>query len=419
MTPAEIIRKRNADANPSENPDDKPVELLISSFATMSAEPVRWLVPERIPLGKLTLVAGRGGDGKSTAMRHLASRVSRGRPAFGLTYEPPKPARVLIIAAEDDPSDTILPHLLTEDADVSRIDILEGAKIGDKRKSFCLGSGYIDALEKKLLDDPTIRLIVVDPIASYIGRTKVDDHRSTELRTILDPLSAMAKCANAAVVIIAHLNKGNGAAVDRVAGSAAYRDAVRCAYLVCPDPDDDGRRFLMPIKENLPGFDRTAIPFSLEALTPIAADMVMDAPQFEQLDNEARSLMASQLRRVRFEAAQAVNPDEVMAPKKEDKNKVERCAEWLRELLKDLAYPSDEIVQKAKERQFTFDNVKRAKTKLAASGLRNSNRGRFRGEWWSGFGEPENWTLRPDPTIPGIPTLPSLPTLGKHEEIPM
>lgn len=404
--------KHEAPKSPKQrSADDASVELLIESFATMKARPVRWLVPERIPLGKVTLIGGRGGDGKSTAMRHLAARIVTDRPAFGLVYDPPVSGRVLIIAAEDDPADTILPHLLAEDADVSKIDILKGVKIGDSETGFCLGIGHVEALRAKLLADPSIRLIIIDPIASYVGRTKgIDDHRASELRLILDPLNQLANDTGVAIILIAHLNKSSGAAVDRVAGSAAYRDAVRCAYLVCPDPDDDGRRFLMPIKENLPGFDRTAIPFALESLTPIQADMVMDAPQFKGLTADERELMAGQLRRVRFDAAQAVNPDEVMTPKREDKNKVQRCVDWLSNYLKDFAAPADKIEEAAAGEGFTKDNVFRAKAKLKqTANLHNSNRGRFQGKWWSGFGHPDTWKTRPDtPEIPESPDFPDI-----------
>ena len=143
-TPAEIIRDaKNRTAQPPTNgnlpfrptTDPPPPELVVLSFEGMTAKPVRWLVPHRLPAGKLVLMAGKGGDGKSTATRHLTARITTGRPAFGLTYTA-SPVNVLILSAEDGPEDTILPHLLAEGADVSRVSLLEGVRFNGKIRAF-------------------------------------------------------------------------------------------------------------------------------------------------------------------------------------------------------------------------------------------------------------------------------------------
>jgi hypothetical protein len=76
---------------------------------------------------------------------------------------------------------------------------------------------------------------------------------------------------------------------------------------------------------------------------------------------------------------------------------VAKCAEWLRRFLGDFAFPSTEILEAAKKAGFTLDNAAKAKKLLKESGLQNSNLGRLRGVWWSGFGEPKEWKLRPEP----------------------
>ena len=231
-------------------------------------------------------------------------------------------------------------------------------------------------VRERLLQSPEIKLIIIDPIASFVGRAKIDDHRATELRLVLDPLNELAESTGAAILILAHLNKSSGDAVDRIAGSAAYRDAVRAAYLVGEDPKDETRRLFVPIKENLPGFDRTSIPFRLQVLADGDASGVLQAPQFADLDDEGRSIIRHQLRRVTFDAPCTANANEMMKQKKEDKPKVQRCAEWLKIFLREFAFPSAEIVAAAKKAGFTFDNVKTAKTELKDEGLRNSNLGR-------------------------------------------
>lgn len=373
--------------------------LIITALSRLKAKPVRYLVPGRIPAGKLILAAGRGGSGKSTWSRALAADISAGRCAFGMSYHNPIRGKVLIVAAEDGPEDTILPGLLACGADVDRIEILEGVKYEGKKSDFTLLPAHVDLVKARLKQSPDTRIIIIDPIASFVGRTRVDDHRATELRLVLDPLSAMAEEYGVCVLLIAHMNKATGEAVDRIAGSAAYRDAVRAAYLATEDPGDESRRLMIPVKENLPGFDRTALPFRLEKLTDPEAMVVFLSKQFSDLETADRDIIREQMRRVVFDAPVTVDANEATKAKKDDKNKVAKCAEFLQEFLREHAYPSGEIVAAAKEMEFTFDNVSKAKKLLKdTAGLRNSNMGRLQGVWWSGFGHPNDWKLRPDPS---------------------
>ena len=379
-------------------PQHRPPELVIRCLSDLKARPVHYLVPGRIARGKVTLIAGRGGSGKSILMRNLTAAITTGTCAFGLQYEAPPPGKVLLIAAEDGVEDTVLPHLLCEGADLSRVEVLDGIKAADSTSTFTLRPAHIEMLRVRVKQAPDIKAIVIDPITSYVGRADVDDHKAAELRLVLDPLNALAEETGIAIIILAHLNKGTGEAVDRIAGSAAYRDAVRAAYLVAPDPEDDACRLLMPIKENLPGFNRSAIPFRLVELTESEVAAVMQSEQLMTLLEWERAIIREQLHRVVFDAPCASDPNHVMKPATAaDGNKVQRCAEWLRVFLKDFAYPSSEIIEAAKMKDFTVDNVKKGKTLLKAEGLQNSNRGRSHAAWWSGFGPPSAWRLRPEP----------------------
>ena len=372
--------------------------LIITRCSDLKARPVKYLVPGRIPVGKLILWAARGGTGKSTLSRSLASDVSAGRCAFGMDYPDPVQGKVLIVAAEDGPADTILPDLLAAGADIDRIALLEGVKHKGVKHSFTLLPEHVNLVRARLKQAPDIILIILDPVASFVGRTRIDDHRGTELRLVLDPLSEMAEEFGVTILLIAHTNKSAGDAIDRIAGSAAYRDTVRAYFLVTEDPEDDQQRVLVPVKENLPGFDRTSVVFGLELLSNTDAATVMNKKQFAELSDEDRGIMRDELRRVRFFAPKKVDANEAVKGKKEDKNKVEKCAEWLKAFLGDYAYPSSEIDAAARKEQFTFDNVSKAKTILKETGLRNTNQGRFGGKWWSGFGHPNDWKLRPEPT---------------------
>jgi hypothetical protein len=191
--------------------------------------------------------------------------------------------------------------------------------------------------------------------------------------------------------------------------------------LVCEDPEDEDRRLLLPAKENLMGFAHTTIPFSQSPLTDADAERVLQRDQFRQLSREDRELVRAQLRQLRFGNAVSMDVDAAMKAKKSDGTKIQKCKEWMKQFLAKYAYPSDEILAAAKVAGYTFDNIKESKTELKAEGLRNSNRGVLRGAWWSGFGEPEAWTLRPEPTphspsTPLSPLSPFSPHIGQTGE---
>src|SRR5262249_33598487 len=158
------------------------------------------------------------------------------------------------------------------------------------------------------------------------------------------------------IILVKHLNKGVTAkAVHMVSGSAGYVNAVRAAFLVAPDPQDEGKKFLLPLKFNL-GPKPRGLAYRLQALDPAEADGLL-AP-FDRLAGEDRDLLASQLFRPEWLGRVDDDPDAVMsqaARKERDPSRVDACAEWLEQFLEGYAYPSDEIRQAAKEAGYTFD----------------------------------------------------------------
>jgi hypothetical protein len=350
-----------------------------------------------VPLGKLTLVAGDGGQGKSTISLDITGAVTSGRTCCGLTYDPPPPADVLLISCEDDAADTVVPRLLSAGADLKRCHSVQGivtAKGG--RAPFSLD--HIHALRGELTHRPEVRLVVIDPVSAFVGRAKVDDHKDSQLRALLSGLTEVAAEHDIAIVLIAHLNKAQGVkAVCRVLASVGYVNASRSVLMVIPDPDDKDRRLLLPVKANLTP-ERKGLAYRAAPMTPEEQARVL-AGRVDHLSQEDRDRLAGQLFRVEWCGQVEATADEALAATTKQErgpNKVERCAAWLKELLATYAYPSDEILARAKTEGFTFDNLQEAKKRLKADGLRHSNRGRFQGSWWSGFGDPRDWQLRPE-----------------------
>jgi hypothetical protein len=239
---------------------------------------VRWLWTDRLALGKLTLLAGDPGLGKSYLTLDLAARVSSGRPlpseaepgdADNRYGKPPR--KVILLSAEDDPADTIRPRLDAAAADPDNVLLLEGIRTHDTVRPTNLRHDieHLDRLVSQLHGE--CRLIVIDPISAYLGDD--EGHSNTKVRHLLAPLAKLAQDHHLAVLAVTHLNKGGGSggggqsAIYRTMGSLAFTAAARAVHLVARDPDDpDGPgRLMLPIKNNL-GHDRTGWGFRLEAV---------------------------------------------------------------------------------------------------------------------------------------------------------
>lgn len=231
------------------------VELAVRSRRASEYRPRRvdWLWPNRIPLGKLTLIAGDPKVGKSILTAAIAAAVSAGNkrgPDEPLGY--PTPGDVIFLSAEDDPEDTICPRLIVAGADLSRIEIIEAVREpgSDADAPFCLDRHLRD-LEQLIKARPGVRLIVIDPVSAFMG--EADSHNNAEVRGVLAPLAAMAARHHVAVVCVTHLRKSvdPSKALYRAMGSLAFTAAARAVWFVTFDPETKGRRLFLNAGMNL------------------------------------------------------------------------------------------------------------------------------------------------------------------------
>lgn len=261
--------------------------------AEIEAKPIRWLWPDRIARGKITMIAGNPGLGKSQLTLNLAAIVSTGG-SWPRTGGKSERASVLLISAEDDPADTIRPRLEAAGADLSRCHI-------SREPGFSLADD-LGRLSAAIAACPGVALVIIDPISAYLGG--IDGHKNAEVRALLAPLMELASKHEVAVVCISHLNKGGGSeAMMRVTGSLAFTATARAAYLVAKDPDIPERRLFTPMKNNL-GDDRTGYSFTVEShrLNSVietsrivwgedAVETTADDALMEPMDGEERSAL--------------------------------------------------------------------------------------------------------------------------------
>jgi hypothetical protein len=227
-------------------PPPKPRRVLARPYESIEATDVFWLWQDRIALGKLSLLVGEPGLGKTFAAIDIAAHVSTGEPFIdGAT--PPR-GEVAILTAEDGAGDTLRPRLDAAGADVSRVLHIDG--VGVDNAAFPSLKDDLGPLEQFFVERPELRLLVVDPISAFLG-DKVDSHNNTACRAVLGPLCELLERYRVAMLGITHLSKGQAKAVNRVIGSIAFIAAARAGWLVAKDPDNEDRRLFLPVKNNL------------------------------------------------------------------------------------------------------------------------------------------------------------------------
>jgi len=169
-------------------------ELKIIRMSDIQPEPVSWLWEPYIPLGKITIVQGDPGDGKTTLMLAIAAAVTNGE-ALPNGF-PGTPADVIFQTAEDGLTDTIRPRLELLGADCDRVHVIDE---GEQPLSL------VDERIEQAIIQTNAKLLIIDPIQAYLGGA--DMHSAKGMRPLMKSLGAAAERTGCAVIIIGHLNK--------------------------------------------------------------------------------------------------------------------------------------------------------------------------------------------------------------------
>lgn len=224
--------------------------IILTRVSDVIAQEISWLWRDRIAIGKVTVIAGPPGLGKSQLTAFLAANVTTGGAWPNEEGLAPVGA-VIMLSCEDDIADTIRPRLEAAGADVSKVHVVEGvnSKSGD-RKVFNVKQD-MPLLEEALDRVEGVKLVVIDPITAYLDGS--DSHNTGDVRAALAPLQELAMRRGIAVVVVSHLNKsgGQGRSVNAVTGSIAFVAASRATFLVEKDAEEPDRRLFLEVKNNL------------------------------------------------------------------------------------------------------------------------------------------------------------------------
>jgi putative DNA primase/helicase len=323
----------------------------IINGASIIARPVTWLWADWLAEGKLHIMAGAPGTGKTTIAVALAAVLTAGGRWPDRTRAPR--GDVLIWSGEDDPSDSLLPRFLASGGDPNRIHFIGSMEEAGERRPFDPSCDF-PALIKTARQLPSLRMLLLDPIVSAIAG---DSHKNAEVRRGLQPLVDFAAEVGCAVLGITHFTKGTVGRepTERVTGSLAFGALARLVMATAKPAEVDGRRRLVRAKSNIGpdggGYEYDLIQEPLGGLGFAAQRAIWGKP----LEGTARELL---------NAVEEVEEGSA--------NGAQSAAEaFLRKALARGAMPVNQLKSAAEANCLAWRTVERAKKSLGAVAVKD------------------------------------------------
>jgi hypothetical protein len=343
-------------------------------LSEVEAEAVQGLWGNRLYVGKLVLLDGDPGLGKTMIAGDLAARFT-----IGATMPDDSPgieggAGVVIFTAEDGAGDTLQPRIKAAAGNLSRVLVVTTIPVHDAECGDVIGERFPTFLDLDVIEQAinrvSAKLVIFDPFMSYLPPT-VNSFRDQEVRTALAPVARLAAKTGAIFFLIRHLNKSQSAnPLYRGGGTIGIIGAARSALLVARDPNDETKCVLASTKNNL-----AALPPSLSYSVGASADGVPVITWHGESEHTARMLLA-----------EPENAD--------DRSATDDAVNWLSGELADGPAKAEDIERKARGR-FSDKALRRARKRL---GIKPKKQGFGGNGYWE-------WSLPPKPPEP--PKAPS------------
>ena len=307
-------------------------------------EQVEWLWEGYIPVGKLTILQGDSGKGKTMAMLNLIAAFTTGRDLLDPPGSPQirEPINVIYQTAEDGLADTVKPRLVAAGADCSRVSVIDE------------GERMLSMTDERLIwaiRETDAGLVVLDPIQAYLGEN-VDMHRANEVRPRLKHLGDIAAVNSCGMVLIGHLNKkDSGKPEYRGLGSIDFTAAARSVILCAESPRDRDVRVLASTKCSLT-YPPDPVAFRLSKERGFEWEGTYDITA-EELLQSTRVKGQKTIAAKEFLAAELPEPGEYI--------------------------PSTELMEKAKEKKIAEKTLRNAMKDLGSTSHKEADR------WYTGY----------------------------------
>lgn len=271
-------------------------ELRLIQMSEVMAEEVQWLWYPYIPLGKLTIIQGDPGEGKTTFSLAVIAALTKGEALP--EREAAMPMNVIYQTAEDGLADTIRPRLDALGADCSRVMVIDES---NRERTLC------DERIRQAIEKIGAKLIVLDPLQAYLG-ANVDMHRANEVRPVMKRLAATAEHTGCAIILVRHINKLQGQkSGHRGLSPIDFQAAARSVLVVGRTKDDQSIRIVAQDKSSLAP-EGESIAFALDAEHGFqwkgyckcsADDLLSGGKQVQtktmQMEDELRRLLAGSI----------------------------------------------------------------------------------------------------------------------------
>lgn len=225
--------------------------LKLINMEQVEIEKIDWLLYPFIPFGKVTIVQGDPGEGKTTMVLQIIAKLTKGEAVLPSGSDEPalegktmalEPVNVIYQTAEDGLGDTIKPRLLSAGADCSRVMVID-----DNDQALTM----MDARLEEAIIKTKARLVVLDPIQGFLGAA-VDMHRANEIRPLMKRIAVLAEKYHCAIILIGHMNKNsNGKSSYRGLGSIDFQAAARSVLIVGRIKDEPEIRVVCHVKSSL------------------------------------------------------------------------------------------------------------------------------------------------------------------------
>ncbi len=312
-------------------------DLKLINMRDVEVESVSWLWYPFIPYGKVTIIQGDPGEGKTTLVLQIIARLTKGESIIDEKEKPP--INVIYQTAEDGLADTIKPRLLSADADCSKVLVID-----DRDTPLTMR----DVRLEQAIVETNAKLVVLDPIQGFLG-ADVDMHRANEIRPIMKHIAELAEKYKCAIILIGHMNKCSvGKSAYRGLGSIDFQAAARSVLIVGRIKDEPEIRVVCQTKSSLAP-EAKAVAFRLNEETGFE--------WIGELDITADDLLSGTVKGTKKQAAM----------------------DFLENLLADGQISQKEIIKLARQKGVSDKTLRNAKDELKIKSKRVNN------QWYWSF----------------------------------